>query len=92
MDKETKIEFGKLESQIEKLATMMAEGFSAVDERFNQEHLYNENQFTELRQEIKSIRSDLERIPDDIDKTYSSTINNLLERVIKLEKQLAEVS
>lgn len=85
MDTETKIEF-------EKLATMVAEGFSSVDKRFNQEHIYNENQFSELRQEVKSIRSDLERIPDDIDKTYSSTINDLLERVTKLEKQLAAVS
>lgn len=87
MDKETKQEF-------EKLGTMIAGGFSdvenkfkTVEERFNTERLYIEGEFSELRREIKSIRAELEQVPDDADKTYSKILNDLLERVSKIEKQ-----
>lgn len=88
MDKETKQEF-------EKLGTMIAGGFSdvenkfkTVEERFNTERLYIEGEFSELRREIKPICAELEQVPDDADKTYSKIPNDLLERVSKIEKQL----
>lgn len=88
MDKETKQEF-------EKLGTMIAGGFSdvenkfkTVEERFNTERLYIEGEFSELRREIKPIRAELEQVPDDVNKTYSKILNDLLERVSKIEKQL----
>jgi archaellum component FlaC len=87
MDKETKQEF-------EKLGTMIAGGFSdvenkfkTVEERFNTERLYIEGEFSELRREIKPIRAELEQVPDDVNKTYSKILNDLLERVSKIEKQ-----
>jgi len=88
MDKETKQEF-------EKLGTMIAGGFSdvenkfkTVEERFHTERLYIEGEFSELRREIKPIRAELEQVPDDVNKTYSKILNDLLERVSKIEKQL----
>lgn len=42
----------------------------------------------ELRESIRSIRADIARLPDEIDATYSKTINELLERVSQLEHRI----
>jgi len=99
MDTETKKEFGKVHESIEKLAISMASGFEQVDKRFEQvdKHFEQvdkrfdllEGEIKALRDETKSIRRELERIPDDIDVTYSGTLNDLLERVSVIERTLS---
>lgn len=45
----------------------------------------------ELRDEIKSLRLELGQLPDEVYRTYSKTINDLLERVTVAEKRLAKL-
>lgn len=42
----------------------------------------------ELRESIRSVRADIARLPDEIDATYSKTINDLLDRVSHLEHRI----
>ena len=72
---------------IENLASMVANGFDLMEQKFAS----LEKEITDLRSEVKSIRTELERIPDDIDATYSNALNDLLDRVSKLESRLATV-
>jgi predicted nucleic acid-binding Zn-ribbon protein len=91
MDTEVKASFEKVDESINKLATMVANGFSDVRERFvqvDQRFDKVDAEIAELRNEIRSIRTELGRIPDDIDATYAGTLNSLLERVSVIEKKL----
>ncbi len=90
-----------LQESIDNLATMVAQGFAAVDERFDKidERFEKVDQrfdkieldIESLRSEIRSIRAELLRMPDDIDATYAKTFNDLLERVSTIEKKLGIV-
>lgn len=91
MDTETKKQFEKLGSQIDKLATMTAEGFSDVYKQIDVTKTHFSDLTKEIRSDIASVRRDIERLPDEIDETYSNTINDLLDRVSILEKRLAAV-
>jgi len=42
----------------------------------------------ELRAEARSIRAELNHVPDDVDATYAPTLNDLLERVSRIEKKI----
>ncbi len=84
MEKELEKKFEQVHEGIDKLATMVAEGFSAVDSGLQNVR----EDIAELRSEIRSIRIELERIPDDIDATYAKSLNDLFERVRVIEKRL----
>lgn len=91
MDAETKKVLQGMQESFDSLAASVANGFSRMEES-NAEVARRlgllEEEVRSLRQETKSIRTELERIPDDIDKTYSGTFNDLLERVSTIEKHL----
>ena len=98
MEKEIQGAFAKVHESIDKLATMVAEGFHAVEKRFEQvDARFDamdvrfdkvELDIAELRTEVRSIRAELERLPDRIDTTYAPTFNDLLERLRVVEKKL----
>jgi DNA-binding ferritin-like protein len=95
MEKEIETAFIKVHESIDKLATSVATSFHALsekmDQRFDQvdQRLgLLESEVRELRNETRSIRAALERLPDDIDATYAPTMNDMLERIIVIEKKL----
>ena len=72
MDQEIKTEF-------EKLGAAVAQGFAETATR---------SQLESLTEEVRVLRLDLEKAPDEIDKTYAGTINDLVDRVSGMEKRL----
>ncbi len=105
MDKELEVRFDQIDQNfhtvnktIEKLAIMVAEGFSNVDKRFEQvdkrfeqvDRRFDkvEEDIAELRLEIRGIRQEINDLPDVVDRIYGKTINNLLDRVGVIEKRL----
>lgn len=102
IDKESKSVRAQLKAhseQFERLAIMVAEGFTDVHKRIDFVHSSLKTEISEmriefkadiaeLRDEIRSIRADIKKLPDDVDETYSKTIKDLLERVSFLEKKV----
>lgn len=102
MDTETKNEFKHMRQEFERLAIMVADGFTDVskrfdimDERIDSIHIELKEtrvefkaDIVELRESIRSLRADIGRLPDEIDATYSKTINDLLDRVSHLELRI----
>jgi regulator of replication initiation timing len=98
MEKDVEQAFTKMQEGIDKLATMVADGFHAVDKRFEQvdkrfeqvDKRFDllESEIRELRNEVRSIRAELERMPDSVEATYGRTMNDLLDRIIVIEKKL----
>lgn len=87
--------FNTVNKTIEKLAIMVADGFSNVDKRFEQvDKRFDkvEEDIAELRLEIRGIRQEIEDLPDVVDRIYGKTINNLLDRVVVIEKRLGIAS
>ena len=83
-----------IKNEFEKLAGMVAEGFldvrtqfAAVDVQF--EHV--QENIKSLRGELKSIQNDVAEVPGSVDETYSSTINDLLERLSVAEAKLEKL-
>jgi phosphoglycerate-specific signal transduction histidine kinase len=100
--KNTQKQFKAQAEQFERLAIMVAEGFADVHKRIDFVHSSLKTEMTEmrlefkadsaeLRDEIRSIRADIAKLPDDVDETYSKTINDLLDRVTHLEKKMNAV-
>ncbi len=98
MDKEFQEKFAEVHKSIDKLAMMVASGFEQMEKRF--ERIENrleqiekrldviEVDIRELRAEARSIRAELNHVPDDVDATYAPTLNDLLERVSRIEKKI----
>ncbi len=91
MDRETVQQFDRVHESIDKLAISVADGFAQIDKRFDKVETSMADLRNELRAEIRSIRTEIEELPDVIDRIYGSTINNLLDRVRVIEKKLGIV-
>lgn len=88
MDKEITLQFDRVHESIDKLAISVAGGFAQVDKRFDKVETDIADLRTELRAEIRSIRKEIEELPDVVDRIYGKTINSLFDRVRVIEKKL----
>lgn len=70
--------------QVDQQFEQVDKQFEQVDKRFDQ----LDAEIRELHMEVRSIRAALSRIPDNIDATYAPTLNDLLERVARIEKKI----
>ena len=93
MDQETKQELADIKLQIQLLTTAVADGFSKITNETHSEfvklgaRVATKADFSEFNEQVKSIRSELESIPNEIDQTYGKSFNELFDRVSILEKK-----
>jgi|GEM_PF-5514496 len=101
---EVKDQISDLATQVQKLTTSVDGRFSDVDGRFSEvskqiqdltsavaagfTQTTTKQDIENLETKISALGKRVDDVPDDIDSTYSESLNDLLERQVRLEKQV----
>ncbi len=84
MEKEFKAEFNKIHEKFA-ITNKRIDDLTQLTIKGLQQH---QAEISELRGDIKSLRSDVETVPDKIDRLYSGVFNDLRERMSATERRV----